>query len=157
MAVSLLCSNTFAAKAKAPRLPNEIRADLTHHLSNWRFAPKRTSEGEKCTTQAAGDFDGNGQTDFAIYVVAGKGANETRQRLIVYLQKDGDYVRRTLDKTSPNSELCLHLFRKGTKDYNYETQKNFRYRHDTIGLFSEKGGYSYVYWRGRFYRILTSD
>ena len=143
--------------AKAPFLPGAIRTDLTRHLGKWRFAPNRTSEGEKCTTQVTGDLDGNGQADFAVYVRAGRGTNEARQRLIVYLQKEDGYVRRTLDRSSPGSDLCLHLIRKGAKDYNYETQKNFRYQHDTVGLFSEKGGYSYVYWQGRFYRIITSD
>lgn len=156
IATFLLGLSTANVWAQKSRLPDEIRADLTRHLGKWRFAPNRTSEGEKCTTQAAGDLDGNGQTDFAVYVVAGKGVAETRQRLIVYLQKEDGYARRTLDKTAPGGDLCLHLFRKGTRDENYETGKRFRYQHDTVGLFN-KGGSSYVYWRGRFYRITTSD
>ncbi|MBI1760018.1 MAG: hypothetical protein HYR56_01145 [Acidobacteria bacterium] len=157
MAVGLLCASTFAAKAKAPRFPNEIRADLTRHAGNWRFAASQTSEGRKCITRVAGDLDGNGQIDYAVYIQAGKGASEKRQRLIVYLQQDGGYVRRTLDRSLPASDLCLYLFQKGRKDYNYETQRHFRYRHATVGLFSEKGGYSYLYRRGRFYRTITSD
>ncbi len=156
--VFLLGLSTVNVWAQKPRLPDEIRADLTRHTGNWRFAANRTSDGEHCTTRVAGDFDGNGLTDYAVYIEASKGTRETRWRLIVYLQKDGGFERRTLERTLTEAERCLHLFRKGTKDYNYETGKYFRYQHETVGLiYPAKAGSSYVYWQGRFYRITTSD
>jgi hypothetical protein len=46
----------------------------------------------------------------------------------------------------------------GEWDYNYETQQYFTYPHDAIftGIF-EKGGSSYLYEKGRFRSIITSD
>ncbi len=158
IAASLLCLNAANVWAQKPRLPDEIRADLTSYLGQWRFVPNRTFDGDKCITQVTGDFDGNGQTDFAVYVRAGQGATETRRRLIVYLRTGVGFARRTLDKSALGNDRCLCLFRKGTKDYKYETQKYFHYQHDTVGLiYPAKAGDSYVYWRGRFYRITTSD
>lgn len=156
--VFLLGLSTVNVWAQKPRLLDEIRADLTRHAGKWRFAANRTSDGVRCTARVAGDFDGNGQTDYAVYIEAGKGTHETRWRLIVYLQKDGGFERRTLERTLTEADRCLHLFRKGANDYNYETSKHFRYQHDTVFLYyPEKAGASYVFWRGRFYRIATSD
>jgi len=58
--------------------------------------------------------------------------------------------------------VMITAFAKGTKlpdkDYRYDTNQYFRYRYDTVGLFfPEKGGESYLYQKGRFYPVITSD
>ncbi len=52
----------------------------------------------------------------------------------------------------------IALMKKGEKDYDYETDKNFIYKNDALfsGYF-EKGGSSYIYEKGKFRGITTSD
>jgi hypothetical protein len=151
------CAAAVPLQAQTRRLPAEIRADLTWHAGQWRFVGNLDSYGKRCTDVRTADLDGDGGRDYAVYILVGNGPSEQRQRLIVYLRTGAGYTRRTLARGAANEIFCLHLFKAGEQDYNYETQKNFRYKLATVGVFSEKGGSSYVYWRGRFYRITTSD
>lgn len=158
MIAILSCLVMITAFAKEPGLPDAVRTDLNSHAGNWRLVSIKVPGGGKCVSVVTGDFDGNGQTDYAVYIVAGKGPTEKRQRLILYLNSGEQYFRRTLSRQSPNNGACLGFFKKGTKDYRYDTHKYFRYRYDTVGLFfPEKGGESYLYWKGRFYPVITSD
>ncbi len=52
--------------------------------------------------------------------------------------------------------LCL--VQKGTKDFNYDEQKEVTYANDAIltGIL-EKGGSSYVFEKGRFRSFVSSD
>ncbi len=106
-----------------------------------------------------GDWNGDGKIDYAVLIEQGKLENsqsevigERRftvafvrtQKSFKYFQFDGgDYIE---------------LMKKGSKDYNYETDKNFRYKTDAIfdGIW-EKAGVSYVWERGKFIEIITSD
>ena len=155
LAIVLCCA--AASPAQNRRLPPEIRTDLTRHAGRWRFVGNLDSAGQRCRDVLAADLNGDGRRDYAVYILAGKGTAERRQRLLVYLRTEAGYARRTFASAAASELYCLHLFRPGARDYNYETQKHFRYQHATVGVFSEKGGSSYVYWRGRFYRITTSD
>lgn len=158
MMAILICSGVIAASAKELRLPDAVRADLNRQAGNWRLVAVRASGVGKCASVVTGDFDGNGQTDYAVYIVAGKGPVEKRQRLILYLKSGEQYSRRMLSQKHPNDDyVYLCLFRKGTEDYRYDTGKHFRYTYDTVGLFSEKAGESYLYRKGRFYPVITSD
>jgi len=158
MITILSCFIMIAAFAKGTKLPDAVRADLNSHAGNWRLVSIKQPDGGKCVSVVTGDFDDNGQPDYAVYIVAGKGPTEKRQRLILYLKNGEQYSRRTLSRQSPNNDVCLGFFRKGTKDYRYDTNQYFRYRYDTVGLFfPEKGGESYLYQKGRFYPVITSD
>jgi len=79
----------IAAFAKGTKLPDAVRADLNSHAGNWRLVSIKQPVGGKCVSVVTGDFDGNGQPDYAVYIVAGKGPTEKRQRLILYL-KNGE-------------------------------------------------------------------
>jgi hypothetical protein len=157
MITVLSCFIVITAFEKGTELPDAVRADLNRHAGAWRLVSIKQPGAGKCVSVVTGDFDGNGQSDYAVYIVAGKGPTEKRQRLILYLKNGEQYSRRTLSRQSPNNDECLGFFRKGTKDYRYDTHQSFRYRYDTVGLFSEKAGESYLYRRGRFYAVLTSD
>jgi hypothetical protein len=48
--------------------------------------------------------------------------------------------------------------KKGERDYNYETDKKFTYKNDAVFTgYWEKGGVTFVYERGKFRSIVTSD
>ena len=62
----------------------------------------------------------------------------------------------TLEPVAVSSGLVLAT--KGVEAYDYETAKKFRYIHDAIILSNfETSGISYIYEKGRFRAIVTSD
>lgn len=149
--------HTVFAQEKGAGLPKGIQENLSRIDGKWHFVSNVAPDGRKCPDVVTGDLDGNGQTDYAVYIVASKGPADKHQRLIIYLKKKDQYSRHTLSREMPNTVMCLYKFEKGEEDYRYDAGEHFRYRYDTVGLFSEKAGYSYLYWRGRFYAVITSD
>lgn len=158
MITTLGCFVMMTAFVSGPMLPDAVRANLNRHAGNWRLAMIKDPGCGKFGSVVTGDFDGNGQTDYAVYILASIGPAEKRQRLILYLKSGEQYFRRTLSQHTPNNGMCLIFFKKGTKDYRYDTHKYFRYRYDAVGLFFPgKGGESYLYEKGLFYPVITSD
>lgn len=138
-------------------LPQAIRQDLTRQLGKWHLVAVTRPDGKTEPPIITGDFDGNGQIDYAVYLKSEKGLSDRQQQLIIYLNRGGRYRRHTLLRQSATTDTWPYLFKKGQSDYRYDRGKNFRYEYDTIGHFSEKGGVSYLYRKGRFYPVITSD
>lgn len=98
----------------------------------------------------SGDFDGNSRRDYAVLV-----QRRTRYYLIIFLRRTADFKMYVVK--DPNGEY-LSLARKGTRDYNYNEQKEITYANDAIvtGIL-EKGGSSYVFKNGRLRSFVSSD
>jgi hypothetical protein len=146
------------------RLPSSIQHSLDRRFGKWAYNETSddvrkwfsdTKHGANPNLIAA-DFDGDGVRDYAVQIVTGPSGMAVR-RVLVYLQRGKGYRHWTLATGEPDAELFLLRMRRGTKDYSYTRQRHFRYRLDTIGLFSEKGGYSYFYRNGKFVPEITSD
>ncbi len=161
-------------RAQAPpaavALPHSAQAKLDKKYPGWKFVPvsdeirqyfKQDLPGAR-PDLIAGDFDGNGQTDYAVLIEHGiiTGANGKpigrRAHLLAFLQRKQGFKLYVVDDEGGGEYLTLA--RKGTQGYDYETQQNFIYQHDTIstGIF-EKAGSSYLFEHGRFRVIITSD
>lgn len=117
----------------------------------------KAENGETCPDLIEGDFDGNGQKDYAIHIVVNELPVEKQQRVILYLRKGAGFVRRTVSQLTPNQLSCLVLYKKGGRDYRYDLKRHFRYQLDTVGLVAGMGGVSYLYERGRFHEVVTVD
>lgn len=168
--ISMLCSQAaLTAQKDFIKLPPAARFMLDSRLRGWKFAEPspevreyfESSRKGESPSLISGDFDGNGRPDYAALVRYGVERNEAgkaigpRFFLIVFLQKGKGYRMYVIK--DPNGEyLCLA--KKGTKDYNYEEQKEITYANDAIltGIF-EKAGSSYVYENGRFRAFISSD
>lgn len=158
---------------RSPRhgLPPAVRSALDRRYPGWKF-PHVNGEVRKFVKEyfapsaapefTSGDFDGNGEADYAVLVEhgtifdqRGRSAGK-RVRLVAFLKKGGGYKFHLVDPEGGGE--YVFTFRKGGKGYDYDTGKNFTYENDTIatGIF-EKAGTSYVYERGKFRAILTSD
>lgn len=150
-------------------LPASMKAILDKRFPGWRYLPVdneiRTFLKGYVSENARpdlinGDFDGNGQTDFAILIEENtrspKAASTKmrKARLVVFLNNAAGLQIKVLDPEG----AYLVLMKRGDWDYSYETDQYFTYQHDAIftGIF-EKGGTSYVYRKGRFRSIITSD
>jgi hypothetical protein len=112
----------------------------------------------------SGDFDGNGQTDYAMLIEhrnfdkTGKDFTHLVEQL-AFLKKGTSYKLYVLDQnTSATLELYLTLARKGEVGRAFSTQRKFRYPNDSISLsYFEKAGGTYIYRRGRFRYVTESD
>ncbi len=109
-----------------------------------------------------GDFDSNGQIDYAVYIVHGK--RRTRKASAIAFLKLGSTWKKYIlesgtagDETFPSISY-LALQKKNSWYYDYHKDKKYKFAHDAIffGYF-EKAGVSYVYRKRRFRQIVTSD
>jgi hypothetical protein len=155
-ALLIVASANAYGQDAANGLPREVNAFLSQRFPDWKSADARPDF-------IAGDFDGNGQTDYAVYIKRGKPAKR-KLSVTALLRKGGKfrpYILESENAAADESEKYgsyLAYNKKGAKGYNHETQKAFTFAHDAVFVgFWEKGGSSYIYRNGRFRAIITSD
>lgn len=147
---------------KLPHVPPALRAMLDREYKGWHLAEvsqevKAYFARERVTFSPnllVGDFNGDGKRDYALLI-----EHHSRLVVLVFVNRGRSCTRHVLE-TLPKGDVSVYLwlFRKGEKDYDYEARKEFTYRIDAIGvMFYKKGGVSYVYERGRFHKVTTSD
>jgi hypothetical protein len=168
--ICLWCSQApSSAQHYVNELPASARLTLNRRFPGWKFAEVsqevrhffETEMPGKSPYLIKGDFDGNGKPDYATLIWHGQVRNGQgtitwpRSFLVVFLRKGSGYRMYVIKK--PDGEyLCLA--HKGTKDFNYDEQKEITYANDAIltGIL-EKGGSSYVFEKGRFRSFVSSD
>ena len=150
-------------------LPASMKSILDRTFPGWSYLPVddeiRKFLKEYVSEYArpdliSGDFDGNSRTDFAVLIEENTrspkraGIDMRKARLVVFLTKAAGFQIKVLEPEG----AYLVLMKRGDWDYSYETDQYFTYQNDAIfaGIF-EKGGTSYVYQKGRFRSIITSD
>jgi hypothetical protein len=170
LSVFVWCSQSVLwAQNHARKLPPPAYLILDRRFPGWKFAEvsREVQQYFERDLQGApphlisGDFDGNRQPDYAALIWHGKArdgggkAIGPRSFLVIFLRTGKGY-RVHVIKDPVGEYLCLA--RKGTKDYNYDEQKEITYVNDAIliGIF-EKAGVSYVYENGRFRLFTSSD
>ena len=152
-------------------LPPEAQALLNDKYPGWTFAPVEDEivryverQGARGTRPdlIAGDFDGDGRTDYAALVAHGivEGGDGVpvgpRVRLLAFMQREKGFKLFVVDDWGGGDYICLA--RKGEQGYDYETQENFVYEHDAIcAVIWEKAATSYVYEHGKWRAVITSD
>jgi hypothetical protein len=158
----ILCAANSPVRAQRIALPAECAKILDRRDNGWEFAEIRdeimqwfqTSGQPYRPNLIMGDWDGDGRTDYAALIkTAGSRAETGSYVLAVFMKKARGY---SLYRLEPNDYLVL--IKKGERDYDFATGRNFTYKNDAIftGIF-EKAGSSYVWRKGRFVAILTSD
>jgi hypothetical protein len=168
----LLCLSIVpAAQQLAPlELPPQAQAALYLKFPDWRYADvsddvrqalKKDFGPNSRPDLVRGDFDGDGQADYAALIYHGtirveKGELIYPQRyLFVFMAQEHGYQLHVIE--DPGGEY-IQLIRKGDGGYDYETQKEFIYQHDAIdAIIFEKAATSYIYENGRFRAIITGD
>lgn len=171
LVLALIALCLWQIPALSQQLPRAFRTKLDRNYKSWELAPidkeiQNYFRKNKIAGQGnliAGDFDGNGKTDYAAYVVSGKEGRKVAY-VVALLQEAKQIKLHVLDTIKGEDDNSLtrgtsiSLVNKGATGYDHETEKNFRYRNDAIffGYF-EKGGSSYLYRNGRFIAVVTSD
>ncbi len=154
---------------KPEQLPSIVRAELDKRFPGWRFPKvdegihRYLRENISADTRPefiSGDFDGNGQLDYAVMIEHGVALNEDGNPVghniyVVAFLKYGGKLKFYMVEDGGE---YITLIKKGEKGYDYETDKNFIYKNDALfsGYF-EKAGVSHIYEKGKFRGITTSD
>jgi hypothetical protein len=170
LSICMLCFQPASlTQNHADHLPSRARRALDRRFQGWKFAEVsqevrqffRTDRKEELPHLIRGDFDGNKQSDYAALIWKGKVRNSEgkaigpRSFLVVFLRTGVGYHMYVIKE--PDGEY-LSLAKKGTRDYNYNEQKEITYTNDTIlTVIFEKGSSSYVYENGRFRSFVSSD
>lgn len=158
IAVLLGASSVSWAQNYSERLPPSVRMMLNRRFSGWKFTDVNPEvrqffkEHRKRASPVAisGDFDGNSRRDYAVLVQW-----RSQSYLIIFLRRTADYKMYVVK--DPDGEY-LYLARKGSRDFNYNEQKEITYANDAIvtGIF-EKGASSYVFKNGKFRSFVSGD
>jgi hypothetical protein len=116
-------------------------------------------------TVVAGDFDGNGLTDYAVLLEyptfsKGGGAASSDVSEVVALLDQGAAFKLFIVKepVPPDPRRYLTLQRKGQRGYDLERDRPFTYPNDSIGVwfFGVAGG-TYIFSNGGFRYVVESD
>jgi hypothetical protein len=140
------------------KLPTSARVLLNRRFAGWKFVDVKPEVWQflrehmngASAVVIGGDFDGNGRRDYVALI-----QRNSRSCLVAFLRRRTSYKMYVVK--DPDGEY-LTLATKGTRDYNYDKQREITYANDAImtGIF-EKGGSSYVFKNGRFRSFVSSD
>ena len=155
-------------------LPVTIRLQLDRRFPGWRFP--HISDDIRQTTKEwvvsgshldllKGDFDGNGELDYALLIEHGDTIDDAGATLgdatgrdvdiIAFLKTANDYEFHLVDADARD---YLLLIQEGDGRYDYEARKKFVFANDAIDSVTfERAATSYVYEKGIFRAILTGD
>ena len=158
----ILCFSMVPTQAQQINLPKKCQKILNQKHPGWKIAeisPEildwfQKSKQSYQPNLIKGDWNGDGKTDYALLIQKAKfRKNEPGVFLIAFVKNASSYSFHQLEGYD-----YIMLMKKGEKDYDFETDKTFVYKNDAIfaGIF-EKAGTSFVWRKGRFIAILTSD
>jgi len=158
--------------SQSDQLPKAISSKLNKRFPGWRFSEVsgdvqqffKERFPDARPNLIKGDFDGNGQMDYAMLIEhsnfdeSGKAFTHVVERL-AFLKKAAKYKLYILEEYSPADPIVyLNLAKKGKESREFQTQTKFRYPNDSISIsFFEKAGGTYIYRKGRFRYVNESD
>ncbi len=98
-----------------------------------------------------GDWNGDGKTDYAVLL---EKVNNPEGSIIIVLMK----ARKNYESYILGAYDCIMSVKKGERDYDFDSGKYFRYKNDAIFTYIwEKAGVTYIWKKGKFDVITTSD
>jgi hypothetical protein len=172
-AAHIVVANEVAAETTwrcdlTPKLPRPIKVLLDKNFPGWQFPgvsdddcqSVKTWGGKEAYAQLTqGDFDGDGRLDYAVLIEYGSITDRgivvgPRTYIVVFFLEHDGYKMNVVTREGGG---CLQLMHKGEPDYDYEAQREFTYKYDTIMSGEGMGGTSYLYENGKFRAIITSD
>ena len=144
-------------------LPVVVRAELDSAYPGWRQAGAAAQIREWFAQSMFGhqpdlitaDFDSDGATDYALRILSPAGRHIT----LAFLDRRGRFARHLLAEDPADPFVYLLLFRKGTKDFDFEAMKPFRYARDAVAvMYFDRTPLVFSYSKGAFRKkVLLSD
>ena len=157
----LLFAGFNSLQAQSIKLTEDCRKNLNSKFREWTFARipadiKKYYLRERHFEQShliTGDWNGDGKRDYAVLLERKNKSAADANLIVAFLKRGNGYGYFSLEGSD-----CLMSVKKGSKAFDFEKQKSFRYRTD--GIFSyiwEKAGVTYVWENNAFRAIATSD
>jgi hypothetical protein len=165
LAFTLFCICLISTNAMANELPPLCKTILDTKFSGWKMAQPIEGVSEYFKTEkiinapnlTMGDWNGDKMQDVAVLIEYGSEKVEDKMMpmvwIIAFIKTAKGYSYFKLEGGD-----YLQTVKKGKKDYNAETQKNFIHKTDAIfsGIW-EKSGTAYIWNKTKFKSVLTSD
>lgn len=143
--------------AAAGTPPARCVATVSASIPSWRYATPPTdaaawAKGRRINpVAAAGDFDGDGQTDWALLIVDG---DTTKLAICMRINRSP----RVVVIADPYCRDVVFRSKARGKHHNYDTNRDEVIKRDGVSVSCfEKAGATYVYERGSFRRIVDVD
>ena len=109
-----------------------------------------------------GDFDGNGQTDYALNIIRSKNGKQN-QDFIAFLNNGHGFNKHILESfpyfnRDIQTGVFLVLNKKGGTGFDHEANETFRFKADAPEIvYFEKASTAYILEKGKFRRVTTGD
>jgi hypothetical protein len=154
--------STSTAAVTLPTLPVPIKTLLDQQYPGWHFAPaSKAVLAEFAHHQAKhppyflmADFDGDGQTDYAVQIIHGRLGQE-EQNVIAYHVHDTLYEETVLESLGPNPSVYIGSAKHTLTN---STNENGLYIKDRIVIMGgDLGETSYEYDNGKFLEVNATD
>ena len=162
----LFCVCLISTNAIAAELPAGCKKILDAKFSGWKPAEpvegvKEYFKTEKITNApnlTTGDWNGDGMQDVAALIEYGTWMTDEKEErpsfwIIAFIKSPKGYSHYKFEGGD-----YLQTVKKGKKDFNAETNKNFVHKTDAIfsGIW-EKSGTVYIWDKTKFKSVITSD
>jgi hypothetical protein len=153
-----------AADAHGPRtaVPPDVRRILDQQFAGWRFATiihslKAQLEADASPEWTAGDYDGDGQPDYAVQIVR-RGVMDEPQVVLAFLRRGARYDVHTLMSIPIQEGAYLRTSPKGQVLMDVDKGTKFTAATDVVEvLYGQEAGEAFIYEQGRFRRIVSGD
>jgi len=144
-------------------LPDPIRHMLTARFPGWAFATLSPGHEASSVSGAspawiAGDFDGDGRTDYAVQLVTPSSGGSV-QRVLAFMRRGSGYTLVPLDSFQPTPTVYLQLVSKGAVRANLDAgARTFRLTHEAVDIvYDDQASKTCWYAAPRFQCALTGD
>jgi hypothetical protein len=159
LAVSLLAA-TAGGSAAGRALPRDVRQLLNQKFPGWHFATiidslKAEISPDSSPEWVEGDYDGDGQTDYAVQIVR-PGPRDSQQVVLAFLHRGKGYELRTLKSFGIQQASFLRTSPKGQETMDIDNGTKIINPSDAIDLlYGQEAGETFIYEKGQF-RLIAS-
>lgn len=157
-----LLAVTADGKASGRALPEDVRRLLDQQFPGWQFATiidslKAQIPPDSSPEWVQGDYDGDGQTDYAVQIVKG-GPRDSQQVVIALLRRGTGYDLHTLKSFGIQRASYLRTSPKGEETMDIEHDTKITNPTDVIDvLYGQEAGETFIYEKGQFRLIASGD
>ena len=153
-------------------MPSQIKMFLKSNYPDWKLADNMKVlndpilkelgfDSTKCHPNLVwGDFNGDSKKDYVLLLEKYDDNKNKSQLSIGFIQEKVDYKFYVIGQADYPAYLAEYIWIsfKGTKLYNFETDKYFVSKKDGIDfIVSEKSGETYFFEKNKFISITTAD